>query len=575
MSWVKRLGGRLPDFEEVVRRFPIAVSVMAIATIWLIFQIHFDDFVDGQEYTFGGFILAGYGAVVGKLIAEANSWPFWKSAILPTLLAGTAFLVSKFGKELGFLIPLAIGGAILFLGNSAAWRRSRHDASVWNFTQKLWTGAIFAAVGSVIFAAGMFIISEAVKALFGVNLEDLTIKTLLPIGLLFLAPVYWMGTLPRYGEAEDVAELSFEARALSFLGTWMLAPLVTIYALIILAYGVKVLVQWELPKGEIALLVSPFLGVGMLVWLMLEPKVLKEGAFVRFYRAVWHWIMLPAAILLGIAVFVRIREYGFTPIRFFLITVVIWAFVQSLWFTARSKLKRDIRIPTALAAGLMMIGAFAAAPLSANSQFQRAKASKVKLSNFSPEAIRDNPEAAKAFLGAMSYLIRHDHEKQFKRLLPEQKFPNRSYGDDFDTLVEGLGLRGVADEVQARYSSFDLTAQSPILFSEEGRLYVGPNLKLFSSSQVTNGKGILLSQEGFSVVLSVEGEVFNVDLSDKFSGLKPAGEREVDRNLEVPAISIMSESGVLATLHILGGEINYRGDELSGGYITFAVVLSR
>jgi len=136
-------------------------------------------------------------------------------------------------------------------------------------------------------------------------------------------------------------------------------------------------------------------------------------------------------------------------------------------------------------------------------------------------------------------------------------------------------VRGVADEVQARYSSFDLTAQSPIFFSEEGRLYVGPNLKLFSSSQVTNGKDILLSQEGFSVVLSVEGEVFNVDLSDKFSGLKPAGEREVDRNLEVPAISIMSEGGILATLHILGGEIDYRGEELSGGYITFAVVLSR
>jgi len=441
MSWVKRLGGRLPDFEDVVRRFPIAVFVMAIATIWLIFQIHFDDFVDGQEYTFGGFILAGYVATIGRLIGEARDWSGGKSAIISIALAFPAFFLCANGETLNFLVPLAIGGAILFLGSAAAWRHARNDASVWNFTQKLWTGAIFAAVGSFIFLAGMFIISEAVQALFGLNLEDLTLKTLAPIGLLFLAPVYWLGTLPKYGETEDVAELSFEARALSFLGTWMLAPLVTIYALIILAYGAKVLVQWELPKGEIAALVTPFLGVGMLVWLMLEPKVLKEGVFVRFYRASWHLIMLPAAILLGVSIFVRIRAYGFTPMRFFLALVVIWALAQSLWFIARPKLKRDIRIPTALAAGLMMIGAFAAEPLSANSQFQWAKASKVKLSNFSPEAIRDNSEAAKAFLGAMSYLIRHDHEKQFKRLLPDQKFPSRPYGDEFHTLVEGLGKR--------------------------------------------------------------------------------------------------------------------------------------
>jgi len=273
MSWIKRLGGRLPDFEDVVRRFPVAVTTMAIATIWLIIEIHMDDFRSGREYVFGGFIFAGYAALIGHLIAESRGWASVKSAILALLLAVPAFLFSAFGERLNFNVILGVGAAIVFLGNAAAWRKSRHDPAVWNFTQKLWTGAIFAAVGSAIFAAGMVIISEAVKALFGFNLEDLTIKTLLPIGLLFLAPIYWLGTLPRYGEAEDVGELSFEARALSFLGTWMLAPLVIIYAIIVLAYGAKVLVQWELPKGEIAMLVSPFLGVGMLVWLMLEPKV--------------------------------------------------------------------------------------------------------------------------------------------------------------------------------------------------------------------------------------------------------------------------------------------------------------
>ena len=208
----------------------------------------------------------------------------------------------------------------------------------------------------------------------------------------------------------------------------MLAPLVSIYALIILAYGAKVLLQWELPKGEIAFLVSPFLGVGMLVWLMLEPKVLKQGGFVRFYRAAWHWVMLPAAILLGVSVIVRIREYGFTPIRLFLAMIVIWAVVQSLWFTMMPQLKRDIRIPTGVAAALLLLGAFAAEPLSASSQFNRALAAKPKLIAFSKGDALDHPEAVKVFIGAVDFLIRHKEEKYFKRLLPNQKMPENTYG---------------------------------------------------------------------------------------------------------------------------------------------------
>ena len=292
MSWAKRIGGRLPDFADVVRRFPIAVLIMAVFTVWLIVQQLGDGiFGEDEEHIFGGFILCGYIAVIMGLISEARGWKRPKGLMLGISIGLPTFLVCYLAKYLDFNVPMAIAAAIVFLGNAAAFRAARHDSNVWNFSQKLWTGAIFAGVGSGIFAIGMVVIYEAVKSLFGVDIETLAIDILLPIGLAFLAPIYWMGTLPRYGDVEDVSELSFEARALSFLGTWMLAPLVIIYSLIILAYGAKVLFQWELPKGEIAALVTPFLGVGMLVWLMLEPKVLKESGFVKFYRRVWHCLL--------------------------------------------------------------------------------------------------------------------------------------------------------------------------------------------------------------------------------------------------------------------------------------------
>ena len=557
MSWMKRLGGRLPDFEEVVRRFPIAVIVMAIATVWLVVEIHLDDFRSGSEYVFGGFILAGYAAVIGHLIAETQSWTRLKYAILALIIAVPAFLFSAWGERLNFNIVLAVGAAILFLGNAAAWWQSRNDPAVWNFTQKLWTGAIFAAVGSAIFGAGMVIISEAVKALFGMNLEDLTIKTLLPIGLLFLAPVYWLGTLPRYGQAEDVEELSFEARALSFLGTWMLAPLVIIYAIIVLAYGAKVLTQWELPKGEIALLVSPFLGVGMLVWLMLEPKVLKESGFVRFYRAAWHWIMLPAAVLLGVAVFVRIRAFGFTPERFFLALVVIWAVSQSLWFTALPKIIRDIRIPTALAAGLLGFGAFGASPLSVSHQFHRAESAKAKLPALDAGSFKADPALARQFLGALKYIILNGDEKKFKRLLPDFEMPETVYGPDFDTMIKTLGLEEITDlnpfilqeHNLPNLDELNVPDASRVIFLD--RLYLNPDSRF-------EGRGKYLSEaDGYVVTYNLGDDRLIVDFETVVTAMYQAN----DDTAMNPA-TLTTEAGKSVLLYFRSGELSHQNQNL-------------
>lgn len=573
MSWIKRLGGRLPDFAEVVRRFPVAVAVMAVFTVWIIAENHFSISPnEDQQYIGLGFIFAGYISVVASLINEAGKSSAVRGVIIGLAFAVAAFLLSYFSKTLDFIAVMAIGAAILFLGNAAAWRAGRQDKNVWNFTQKLWTGALFATVGSVIFALGMNAISEAVRALFGVNLNDLTIQTILPIGLAFLAPVYWLGTLPRYGEAQDVTELSFEARALSFLGTWMLAPLVIIYALIVLAYGAKVLIQWELPKGEIAQLVSPFIGVGMLVWLMLEPKVLKESGFVRFYRASWHWIMLPAAVLLGVAVFVRIQALGFTPIRVFLALVVIWAIVQSLWFIAMPKVKRDIRVPTALAAGLLLFGAFAAQPTSLMSQYNRAAEAQSKLLGLDVDVIRSNPALSKQYLGGLRYLIRHQDKTRFKRLLPDAKMPDSAYGPEYRSLLTSLGLDKVKLSQTTQRARFSLASSEPIQIARDSKLYSAMSISLYNSRDYTEGTSIVTSQTERQVELSIQGEIFTVDFGELVKDLDLIGQDDDTIDILVPNVPIVSEAGTAAMLHILDGTLIYDGVILMGGNVSFIVV---
>lgn len=566
MSWVKKLGGRLPDLADVVRRFPIAVLIMGVFTLWLIFEPFSGRMPEDEGYIFGGFILCGYIAVIMGLISEARGWKRPKGLMLGISIGLPTFLVCYLARHLDFNVPMAIAAAIVFLGNAAAFRHSRHDSHVWNFTQKLWTGAIFAAVGSGIFALGMIAISQAMKSLFGVDIETLTFEVLMPIGLAFLAPVYWLGTLPRYGDVEDVSEISFEARILSFLGTWMLAPLVIIYSLIILAYGAKVLVQWELPKGEIATLVTPFLGVGMLVWLMLEPKVLKESGFVKFYRRVWHWVMLVAAILLAIAVFVRIREYGFTTERFLLMLVSIWAFAQSLWFMVRAETKRDIRVPTGIAAVLLLFGAFVAEPISLENQFRRGKAAKVAWTDYN-----GNTQAGKAYLGSLEFLLKHQDEKRFNKLLPNTKMPLNRRGPDFATLVKNLELDRVNNEKYYRRVSFSVASKQPISLANNSKLFIMPSISL--SGEIQTPKGFISSQYGALVVLSVEDEIYRLNFERLFSNLELVGPDDRRVNTIVPLLPVQSRSGRSAILAVFSGELLYEGNDLGGGSIELALIV--
>ena len=562
MSWVKRLGGRLPDFADVVRRFPIAVLIMGVFTLWIIVQ-QLGDSIYGEDeaHIFGGFILCGYIAVIMGLISEARGWNRPKGLMLGISIGLPTFLVCYLAKHLDFNVPMAIAAAIVFLGNAAAFRTIRHDSNVWNFTQKLWTGAIFAAVGSVIFALGMGAISEAVRSLFGFRIDNLTYDILLPIGLAFLAPIYWMGTLPRYGDVEDVSELSFEARALSFLGTWMLAPLVIIYSLIILAYGAKILIQWELPKGEIATLVTPFLGVGMLVWLMLEPKVLKESGFVKFYRRVWHWVMLAATVLLAISVFVRIREYGFTTERFLLMLIVIWGFTQSLWFIVRSQGKRDIRVPTGIAAGLLMLGAFAAEPISSINQFQRANTAKVKLANFKPEVVKSNLDEAQRFLGAMKYFVKNGDEKRFKRLLPDREMPIGTYGPKFNELLRLLNLDGLEDNSSKKYVTYSITPKDPMEIVGSGKLYGSYQISIYGENPLKAERDIFININKQAADLVIGEALYPIDFKEVLDQMTIGNRRDYDTEVSFPLIDITSDTGETALLMIVGGDVNHLGHD--------------
>jgi len=423
-------------------RFPIAVICMTIFTlIWV-----FTDSLNSNE-SLGrmlvGLIIAAYLAVIITLAREGKRL----SRLLPVqiTLAVILAILFWFSKELRLNLPMAVGGVLLLLGNAVIWKKSRDDLHVWDFTHKIWTGAGFAVLGSIIFTAGTFAIQEALKSLFSVNIKDLTEHLILPIGLGLLAPLYWLSTVPPVDEPYDelIDNPGFVSKAVAFLGTWLLSPLTLIYAAILLAYAVKILMAGALPKGEIAQLTTPFLLIGTLTWLVLEPPFIKDKTLAKLFRKLWFPISIPAAIMLAIAVFVRVGEYGFTPERVMLMLIVIWSLGLALRFSTGQTNKRDIRIIPGFAAALLFIGTLGSGWLSIASQYSRLDKSLSKaVSKTDGRFVVIDKDAAQTIKGAINYLNRQDAQGVMRRAFSKIDYAPK---DDFKLvdIYEDLNLEGI------------------------------------------------------------------------------------------------------------------------------------
>lgn len=455
---------RLADISSVFARFPVPVALMGMFTIILMFFDSFGAFKEHIAFLALGLIAAAYACVNIVLAREVHG----RSPLLLLqfgLSLGLAVL-AWFSESLRTLVPFIVGAGILLLGNMVRWGKDRDDLHTWDFTHKIWTGAIFATAGSIIYLLGILAIMAALKSLFGIDIEKLMERLLLPIGLGFLAPLYWLSTVPPVDE--DASELydnpSFVSKAVAFLGTWLLSPLTMIYALILVTYGLKIILMGELPKGEIAALTTPFLIVGTATWLVLDPPFVREKPLAKLFRKAWFFLSIPAALLLAVAVSVRIGTYGLTWERIGLLMCVIWAVGLGLWFTIGPKLKRDIRLIPGCAAVLMLVMAFAAQPLSFQNQKGRAidglkeagimtSAGVIKPQD---EIVISDENAARKAKGALQYLQRNDGWDAIEMMFKDAEDRPTDAGKMISKLYDRLALSDVqlGSKSRGRYQNY-------------------------------------------------------------------------------------------------------------------------
>ena len=129
-----------------------------------------------------------------------------------------------------------------------------------------------------------------------------------------------------YGAACPMMLLAFISRLLgggengsrmfTTLFNWILTPALLIYTAILYLYFITILVSWSLPKGGVAYLVFAFTLMAVIVDAC-QP-LLKRRVYDWFFGR-FSLIALPALVMFWIGVCYRIREYGLTEARIYLL----------------------------------------------------------------------------------------------------------------------------------------------------------------------------------------------------------------------------------------------------------------
>lgn len=165
------------------------------------------------------------------------------------------------------------------------------------------------------------------------------------ISLSIIAPVYALINLPKQDtfEKDDFIQNAF----FSFLVKYIATPFIYVYFIILYAYSLKVLLNFSTwPKWEVSWMVIWFSSFGYLIYIF--SYIFEEtNKFIKFYRKVFPFVVIPQLFMLFYAIYLRIAQYDITINRYFVVVFGIWLVVISLYFVF-SKAKKLSFIPLIL-----------------------------------------------------------------------------------------------------------------------------------------------------------------------------------------------------------------------------------
>lgn len=423
---------KLPSLQEMGRefvrlcsRFPLVVIDALVGTCAALILIEQQG--PQQPTVFINILMAaglGFPLLLSlALVAEKRNW---SKSIALTVQAVAVLLLIAYGCTIPSFLDhapavhlmrfflLLLGLALLVV--ALPFVRSQEQNGQWQFTRTLVYRFVTAAFYAGVLQAGLSLALLALDQLFGINIPDKRYGELWALLVGVFGACFFLAGVP-----EDLAKCEKEndyPKSLKLFARYILSTVVLVYLLILYAYALKIILAWSWPKGWVSTLILGFSAAGLLTLWLLYP--LREQEENKWSRILWRWffiVWIPLIVMLPLAVWRRISEYGLTEGRYFALALAAYLVLLTLYFILSKR--KDIKVIPGLLcvmAILVCYGPWSAFAVSTQSQKARLQQLLIKnnlLVNHSIQktAIPVPTEDAVQISSILSYLHgRHGYE---------------------------------------------------------------------------------------------------------------------------------------------------------------------
>lgn len=251
-----------------------------------------------------------------------------------------------------------------FLGKSST-------TSFWQYNRILFQRIIQSVLFSGTLFIGISVALLSIDKLLHVDMPDKIYGDLLAFIACIFNTWYFLAGISHDWEVLE-QDTNYPSLLKQFV-QFVLLPLVVVYLGILYLYLAEIIITFLLPSGWVGWLVLCFSIAGILALLLIWPIQNKpENSWILVFSKYFYLALFPLIILLFLAAYERIYQYGVTPNRYYLVELAIWLTVVTLYFTF-SREKNIERIPQSLfvAALISLIGPVGAVGWSVRSQKDR------------------------------------------------------------------------------------------------------------------------------------------------------------------------------------------------------------
>jgi hypothetical protein len=316
-------------FDEVVSRYPMILVMSFIATLCAITLVETTqhNVENSPLIKLLTLSLLGISLFFALKMASQRFGKWWLFEIFGVIiLVILYFILPKTSKDYTEVYTILLSVVFLLshlLVSFSAFLKQNHEKKFWNFNQSLFINIFQTVVFTAVLVGGIELAILAVANLFDFKIDYKNYYDVFFIfgifGSTFIFLLFNKRGLQDLEKEEDFPVI------LKFFTQFILIPLLIIYVVILYFYSIKILINWELPRGWVSYLILAYSIVGIFALLLVHPlKEQTAKSWVKLFSKIFYITLVPLLVLLFTAIFTRILAYGYTELRYIVLLLALW-----------------------------------------------------------------------------------------------------------------------------------------------------------------------------------------------------------------------------------------------------------